>query len=211
MKKFVSALCAVGLFFLFEVTIQAEKADQHEFWGIIPGECFLDGIISPPHRSIGDMDGFEVPLVANWIPVRQNEGTQYGGEAIFGVSNFKIGEGELIDAYTVDIDLNLDDPDISGAQRDNLLIYSCEDVPDSCTATLIAVKAAITEQIARDYKAAVGEVTWDSDARANFLGVFVKDMNQPGTGIGKEKGQINILTEVCGTYEITLAEALTLN
>ena len=206
MKKFMSALLAVGLFFWFEAAIQAEKGDQQEFWGIIPGECFLDGIISPPHRSIGDMNGFEVPLVANWIPVRQNKGTQYGGEAIFGVSNFKIGGGELIDAYTVDIDLNLDDPEISDARRDNLLIYSCEYVPDSCTATLIAVKAAITEQIARDYKADVGEVTYQSDARANFLGVFVKDMNQPGMGTGREKGHINILTEVCGTYEMALAE-----
>ncbi len=117
MKKFVSALFAVGLFCWFEVIIQAENADRQEFWGIIPGECYLDGIISPPHRSIGDMDGFEVPLVANWIPVEQNEGIQYGGEAIFGVSNFKIGEGELIDAYTVDIDLNLDDPGYFGGSE----------------------------------------------------------------------------------------------
>lgn len=209
MKKLVSALCTLGLFLLFEATIQAEKTDPAEMWGIIPGECFLDGIISPPNRSIGDMDGFEVPLVANWSITKQNEGAHYGGDAKFGVSKFKIGEGELIDAYTVDIDLNLDNPEFSEAERDNLLIYSCEDVSESCTAALITVKAAITEQIARDYNTEVAEVIYDSDASANLLGVFVKDMNQQRAGTGNEKGQINILTEVCGAYEITLAEAFT--
>jgi hypothetical protein len=209
MNKLAFSLCAAGLFFCIALAVKAEEPDYAEVWGIIPGECVLDGVISPPHKSIDDMDGFEVPLVANWSPAKQNEIAAYGGDAKFGVSNFKIGNGELIDAYTVGIDLTMDNPELSEAQKDTLLIYSCEDVSESCTATLVTVKAAITEQIARDHEAEVGDVVYESDASANLLGVFVRGANRSGKGTVSAKGHISILTEVCGTYEITLAGAFT--
>lgn len=211
MKKLVSALCAAGMYFGLVAVIQAEKPEPSGLWEIIPGECYLDGFISPLHKSIDDMDGFEVPLVANWSPTELNEGTQYRGDAKFGVYNFKIGEGELIEAYTVDIDLNLDDPGLSEEERHNLFVYKCEDVSGSCIATLATVKAAITEQIARDYETEVEDVIYQSDATVNFLGVFVKGMNPLGFRIGDKSGQIYVHTEVCGTYEITLAKASTIN
>lgn len=209
MKKFLSTLCAIGLLLGPMVTIQAEKHGPLDLLVIIPGECILDGVISPPHKFIDNMDGFEVPLVANWRPAEQNERTQYVGDAKFGVSNFKIRGGEPIDFYTVDIDLNLDDPDLAAGKRDNLLLYNCEDVSESCTATLVTVKAAITKQIARDYEAEVRDVIYESDARANFLGVFVKGMNPPTTGAERKKGQIYMLTEVCGAHQMTLAQTTT--
>ena len=211
MKKLLTTLFAAGMFFGSVATIQAESQGSADLLVIIPGECFLDGIISPPHKFIDDMDGFEVPLVANWSPAEQNEETRYVGDAKFGVSNFKIRGGEPIDFYTVDIDLTLDDPEFFAGERDNLLLYDCQDVSDSCTATLVTVKAAITKQIARDYEAEVRDVIYESDASARFLGVFVKGMNPPSSGTEKEKGQIYILTEVCGTHEMTLAQAFTAN
>jgi len=105
MKKLVSVLCAAGMFFGLVSIIQAENPDPAGLCEIIPGECYLDGLISPPHKAIDGMDGFEVPLVASWIPVEVNEGTQYHGDAKFVVSNFEIGEGERIKSYTLDIAL----------------------------------------------------------------------------------------------------------
>lgn len=206
-KKLISALCAAGLYFGLAVIIQAEKPEPSGLWEIIPGECYLDGIISPPHKSIDDMAGFEVPLVAMWSPVELNTETQYRGDAKFGVYNFKIGEDELIDAYIVDVDLNRDDPGLSEKERHNLFIYRCEEGTGNCTATLATVKAAITEQIARDYKTEVENVIYEKDAMANFLGVFVKSMNPLNMRAGGKRGQIYVHTEVCGTYAITMAEA----
>jgi hypothetical protein len=206
MKKLLSTLCVSGLFFGFVAAVQAEKLDDTPMLEVIPGECFLDGIFSSPNEYIDDMNGFEVPLVASWSPAEHDEKTSYAGDARFGVFNFKIGEGKLIDTYTVDIDLILDDPHYTGAQRDNHLIYTCEDVSDSCTATLVTVKAAITEQIARDNQAEVEEVKYQSDARATLLGVFVKGMKPSVTGTRRDKKVDYRLTEVCGMYELTLAE-----
>ena len=211
MKKLVLALCAAGLYFGLVAIIQAEKPDPAGLWEIIPGECYLDGFISPPHKSIDDMDGFEVPLVANWSPVELDEGAQYRGDAKFRVYNFKIGEGELIEAYIVDIYLNRDDPGLSEEERHNLFVYSCEDCSGCCIATLATVKRAITEQIARDYETEVKDVIYENGASANFLGVFVKGMNPLGFRTGDKSGQIYVHTEVCGTYEITLAKASTIN
>ena len=210
MKKLVSTLCAAGLYFGLVAIIQAEKPDPSELWEIIPGECYLDGIISPPYKSVDDLDGFEVPLVAIWNSVEPNEGTQYRGDAKFGVYNFKIGEGELVDAHIVDVDLNRDDPGLSEEERHNHFIYRCKDVSGSCTATLATVKAAITEQIARDYETEVEDVIYEKDTIANFLGVFVKGMNTGGVKNGNKKGHIYLHTEVCGTNEITMAQAITI-
>jgi hypothetical protein len=206
MKKLISTLCVSGLFFAILGTVQAEKSDEASILEVIPGECILDGIFSSPSYYIDDMDGFEVPLVASWSPAEHNEKTRYAGDARFGVFNFKIGEGKLIETYAVDIDLTLDAPHINEARRDNQLIYTCEDDTDSCTATLVTVKAAITEQIARDNQAEVEEVKYQRDARATLLGVFVREMKPTVTGI---RGEMNLhyrLTEVCGIYELTLTE-----
>ena len=206
MKKFITALWVSGLIFGFVAAVQAEEPGDASMLEVIPGECILDGIFSSPSSYIDDMDGFEVPLVASWSPAELNEKTRYAGDARFGVFNFKIGEGKLIEAYAVDIDLTLDDHRITEAQRDNLLIYSCEDVSDSCTATLVTVKAAITEQIARDNQAEVEEVKYQSDARATLLGVFVREMKPPATRTVRDRNLHHSLTEVCGMYELTLAE-----
>lgn len=211
MKKLISALCAAGLYFGLVATVQAEPPDPAGLWEIIPGECYLDGLISPPHESIDDMAGFEVPLVVNWSPVELGEETQYRGAAKFRVNNFKIGEGELIEAYLVDIDLNRDDPGLSEKQRHHLFVYNCKDCSGCCIATLATVKAAITEQIARDYGTEVAEVIYENDASADFLGVFVKGMNPLGMRAGDTGGHIHIHTEVCGTHGITLAGANTIN
>ena len=211
MKKLVSVLCAAGMYFGLVTMIQAENPDPAGLCEIIPGECYLDGLISPPHKAIDGMDGFEVPLVASWIPVELNEGTQYHGDAKFVVSNFEIGEGERINSYTLDIDLIRDDPGLSEQERHNLFVYTCKDGSGLCIATLVSVKAAITEQIARDYKTEVENVIYENDASANFLGVFVKGMNPIPMRTADNRGHIYIHTEVCGAYEITLAEANTIN
>ena len=211
MKKLLSALCTVGMCLGLVAISQAEEFNGQEFWEIIPGECYLDGFISPPHKSIDDMGGFEVPLVANWSPTELKEGTHYRGDAKFGVYNFKIGEGELIRAHTVDIDLNRDDPGLSEEERHNHFIYRCGNDSGRCTATLATVKAAITKQIARDFETEVEGVIYDKDASVNFLGVFVKGMNRPGTRTGNESGQIYIHTEVCGTHPITVAGSSKIN
>ncbi len=210
MKKLVSALCAAGLYFGLVVIIQADNPDHSELWEIIPGECYLDGIISPPYKSVDDMDGFEVPLVAIWNPVELNEGTQFRGDAKFGVYNFKIGEGELVEAHIVDVHLNRDDPGLSEEERHNHFIYRCKNVSGSCTATLATVKAAITEQIARDYETEVEDVIYENNTIANFLGVFIKGMNPVGMKTEDQRGQIYLHTEVCGTNEITMAQAITI-
>ena len=209
MKKAVSALCAAGLYFGLVAINQAEGPILTELREFIPGECYLDGRISPPKTSLDNMDGFEVPLVAMWIPLEFNEKIQYRGDAKFVVYNFKIGEGELIDSYIVDVGLNRDDPGLSEEERHNRFIYRCENGSGSCTAALATVKAAITTQIARDYGTEVKYVIYEKDASANFLGVYVTGMNSFGIRKEEQKGQINLQTEVCGTYvyEITMAEA----
>jgi hypothetical protein len=209
MKKLVSALCAAGICVVLAATVQAETPVLSELRKFIPGECYLDGRISPPKTSLESMDGFEVPLVAMWIPLRLNENIHYRGDAKFIVYNFKIGEGELIEAYVVDVGLNRDDPDLSEEERHNRFIYRCEDGSGSCTATLATVKAAITTQIARDYKTEAKNIMYEKDSSVNFLGVFVKGINSPGIRTSGKKGRINLQTEVCGTYEyeITMAEA----
>jgi hypothetical protein len=106
----------------------------------------------------------------------------------------------------VDIDLTLDDHHINEARRDNLLIYTCEDAADRCTATLVTVKAAITEQIARENQAQIDEINYQSDARATLLGVFVKGMQPPPTETLAARKLPYRLTEVCGMYELTLTE-----
>ena len=149
-KKLLRILYVSALFFGFVATVQAENRADQSLLEVIPGECFLDGIFSSQNTYINDMNGFEVPLVASWSNTELNGKTHYAGDARFGVFNFKIGEGKFIDAYTVDIDLRSDDPTLTETERDNLLIYTCEDGSERCTATLVTVKAAITEQIARD-------------------------------------------------------------
>ena len=158
------------------------------------------------------MYGFEVPLVAMWIPLGLNEKTQYHGDAKFGVKNFKIGEGGLIQSYIVDVDLKRDDPGLSEEERHSLFLYKCEDSSGSCTATLATVKEAITKQIARDYQTEVEDVIYLKDASVNFLGVYLKGINQLGMRTGNKKGKIHLHTEVCGTYEyeITKAQARTI-
>lgn len=209
MKKLLSALCAAGLFFWLVALCQAENPARLGLREIFPGECYLDGRISPPKKSIDDMAGFEVPLVVMWIPLELNDGAQYRGDAKFGVYNFKIGKGELIDAYIVDVDLKRDDPGLSEKERHNQFIYRCKDGSGSCTATLATVKAAITEQIARDYGTEVEDVIYENDASVHFLGVFVRELNTLGLRAGGKSGQIFLHTEICGTYEyeITMAEA----
>jgi hypothetical protein len=209
MKKFVSTLCTLGLAFLLAASVKADKLDPIGLWDILPGECYLDGIIAPPHKSIEDMQGFEVPLVAIWSPIKLKKGIQYRGDAKFGVYNFKIGEGKLIKTHIVDVGLNQDDPGLSEEERHNRFIYRCEDVSGSCTATLATVKAAITEQIARDYETEVEDVIYEKNSNANFLGVFVKGMNTFGMRKRDKSGQIYLHTEVCGTNEITMAGATT--
>ncbi len=187
---------------------QTENSDSSGLWEISPGECYLDGLISPPHKSIEDMHGFEVPLVAFWNQIDLGVDTRYRGDAKFGVYNFKIGGGELIKAYTVDINLNRDNPELSEKERHKNFIYSCED-SGSCTATLATVKGAITEQIARDHETEVEDIVYEEDSRVNFLGVFVKGMDPLGMGTSSTKGRIHLHTEVCGAYKIILAEAHT--
>lgn len=211
MKKLVLVLCTAGLYFGLVAIIQAENHDQAGLREITPGECYLDGLISPPHKSIGNMDGFEVPLVVSWSPVELNEGTRYRGDAKFRINNFKIGEGEVIEDYIVDINLSRDDPGLSEEERHHLFVYSCKDCSGRCIATLATVKTAITAQIARDYKTEIKDVIYENVASANFLGVFVKGMNPLGMRAGDKRGHIHIQTEVCGTYEIILAEASTIN
>lgn len=211
MKKLVSALCAAGIYFGIVAVSQAEMVDPAGLCEIISGGCYLDGLQSPPHKSINDMDGFEVPLVASWSPVELNEGTQYRGGAKFGVYNFKIGDGELIESYMVDINLNRDDPGLSEQERHKLFVYKCEDGSGICIATLVSVKAAIAEQIARDYETAVEDVIYQNDASINFLGVFVKGMNPIELTSEDKRTHIYIHTEVCGVYEITLAQAGTIH
>jgi hypothetical protein len=206
MKKFLFILCASALFFGSVATGQAENPADPALLEVIPGECFLDGIFSSQNNYINDMDGFEVPLVASWSPARHDDKTRYAGDARFGVFNFKIGDGKLIDAYTVDIDLKSYDPALSDTERDSLLIYTCEDPSERCTATLVTVKAAITEQIARENHAEIGEVTFLSGARATLLGVFVKGLKPEPAEKLREKNLPYRLTEVCGMYELKLAE-----
>ncbi|MBT8345793.1 MAG: hypothetical protein KJO28_05765 [Desulfofustis sp.] len=205
-NKFLLIVCISSLFFGFVATVQAENPVDPSVLEVIPGECFLDGIFYSQNNYIDDMDGFEVPLVASWSPVEHDHKTRYAGDARFGVFNFKIGDGKLIDAYTVDIDLKVDDPHFTNNERDNHLIYTCEDGSERCTATLVTVKAAITEQIARDNHTEVGKVIYHSDARATLLGVFVKGMNPQLTRKVGEKRRYHRLTEVCGMYELRLAE-----
>ena len=205
-KKFLLILSVSALFFGFVATVQAENPAETSLMEVIPGECFLDGIFSSQNNYINDMDGFEVPLVASWSPAEHDVKTRYAGDARFGVFNFTIGEGKLIDAYTVDIDLRSDDPNLTDTERDNLLIYTCEDGSERCTATLVTVKAAITEQIARDNHAEVGEVIFRNDARATLLGVFVKGTEPDLKERLKEKSLQYRITEVCGLYELRLAE-----
>jgi len=208
MKKLVSALCAAGVYFGIVAVVQAEGPDPAGLCEIVSGGCYLDGLHAPPHRSIDDMGGFEVPLVASWSSVELNVGTQYRGDAKFGVYNFKIGEGEPIKSYFVDIELKRDDPGLSEEKRHSLFVYKCDEVSGMCIATLVSAKAAITEQIARDYNTAVDNVIYESDANADFLGVFVNGMNPKKAD---QRRQIYINTEVCGTYEITLALAGTIH
>ena len=209
MKKILLALCTAGLYFGLAATIQAEKPVLSELREFIPGECYLDGRISPPKTFLDSMGGFEVPLVAMWIPLKLNEKLQYRGDAKFIVYNFKIGEGDPIEAYVVDVGLNRDDPNLSEKERHNRFIYRCEDRSGSCTATLATVKAAITTQIANDHKTEAKNVIYEKDSSVNFLGVFVKEINSPGIRTSGKKGRINLQTEVCGTYEyeITMAAA----
>lgn len=209
MKNLVSTLCAAGLYFGLVAISQAETPVLTELHDFIPGECYLDGRISPPKSSLDNMDGFEVPLVAMWIPLELNEKNQYRGDAKFVVYNFKIGEGELIESYIVDVGLNRDDPGLSEEERHNHFIYRCEDDFGSCTATLATVKAAITKQIALDYETEAKYVIYEKGASVNFLGVFVKGINSLGIRTTNKKGQIHLHTEICGTYEyeITMAEA----
>ena len=206
MMKFLSILCVSALFFGFVATVQAENRAEQSLLEVIPGECFLDGIFSSQNTYINDLDGFEVPLVASWSPAQSDEKTRYAGDARFGVFNFKIGEGKLIDSYTVDIDLRSDNPNLSDAERDNLLIYNCEDGSQRCTATLVTVKAAIAEQIARDNHTDVEAVVFNNDARATLLGVFVKGMKPQLNGNQSKKNSQYRLTEVCGMYDLRLAE-----
>jgi hypothetical protein len=212
MKKLISALCAAGLYFGLVTINQAEQLAYTGFREFIPGSCYLDGRISPPKKSLDNLDGFEVPLVAKWIPL-QLEGTiQYRGDAKFVVHNFNIGDGKLINAYIVDVGLNRDDPRLSEKERHNRFIYKCEDGFGSCTATLATVKEAITTQIARDYEIRPDDVRYGKDASATFLGVYIKGGKPVGIGTGDKKGQIYLHTEVCGTYEyeITMAESNTI-
>ena len=209
MKKIKSTIGALALSLMLAALGQAEDSDPSGLWEIIPGECYLDGLISPPHKSIEDMHGFEVPLVAFWSHVDLEEDAHYRGDAKFGVYNFKIGGGELIEAYTVDINLNRDDPDLSEKERHNHFIYSCEDTSGSCTATLATVKGAITEQIARDHETEVDDIVYQEDSRVRFLGVFVKSMDPRGMIRGNTSGKIYLQTEVCGAYEIIMAKANT--
>ena len=199
MKKLVSLLFVVYLILGFAVVIQAEKPEQDELWGIIPGGCSLAVEVTPTTIVIDDLNRLEVELEANWNPVKPSEieDSKYGGVAKFGVFDVKIGDAEPLHV-TVDIGLTKDDPDFSDNERDKLLVYQC-DADASCTATLLKVKDAITEQIARDNAVEVGDVTYMSAASATFLGVFVKT--------GKDKRQNYNLTEVCDLYQITLAEA----
>ena len=74
MKKLISTLCTLGLALLLLTSVQADKLDPMGLWEILPGECYLDGIIAPPHKSIDDMQGFEVPLVAIWSPIKLEKG-----------------------------------------------------------------------------------------------------------------------------------------
>ena len=207
MKKMRYSLCTLALSLVLAVCGRAENSERSELWEIFPGECYLDGLISPPHKSISDMEGFEVPLVAVWSPINLEEGTHYRGDAKFGVHNFKIAGGELIDSYTVDINLNPDDPGLSEEERHNLFIYSCNYISGGCTATLATVKGAITEQIARDHKIEVEDVTYENNSSVNFLGVFVKGMTSLEMREGGKSGQIYLQTEVCGTNEIIMAKA----
>ena len=210
MKKLIWILCTAAIYLALVATTQAEHPDSSGLWEIIPGKCYLDGIISPPYKFIDDMDGFEVPLVAMWSPAERDEHSQYRGDAKFGVYNFTIGEGERIKAYTVDVDLNRDDPGLSEKERHNRFIYRCEDGTGRCIATLATVKAAITEQIARDYEIEVEDIMYENDASINFLGVFVKNMTPTGMKSGDKRGQIYLHTEVCGTYEIAMVERRTI-
>ena len=207
MKNIVYLLFILAISMASIKFVRSDSSDPSELWEMIPGECYLDGLISPPHKSINDMHGFEVPLVAVWNPINIEEGTLFRGDAKFEVYNFKITGGELIEAYTVDVNLNRDDPGLSEEERHNLFIYSCKNVSGGCTATLATVKGAITEQIARDYQIEVEDVVYENDSRVNFLGVFVKGMNPSGMRKKDKRGQIYLHTEVCGTYEMIMAKA----
>lgn len=209
MKKFVLTLCTLGLTFLVVAIAHADKLNSIGLLEILPGECYLDGIIAPPHKSIDDMQGFEVPLVAIWSPIKLKKGIHYRGDAKFGVYNFKVGGSKLIETHIVDVGLNRDDPGLSEEERHNLFIYRCEDVSGSCTATLATVKAAITEQIARDFETEAEDVIYEKNSNVNFLGVFVKGMNPFGMRKGDKSGQIYLHTEVCGTNEIAMVGANT--
>jgi hypothetical protein len=212
MKKLVAALCAAGLYSGLVTLSLAEHLAPTGLQESIPGSCYLDGRISPPKKSLDNLDGFEVPLVAMWIPLQLDGKIQYRGDAKFVVHNFKIGEGARIKAYIVDVGLDRDDPGLSEKERHNRFIYKCEDGSGSCTATLATVKEAITKQIARDYQTSPEEVIYEKDASATFLGVYIKGRKPVGIRTSGKKGQINLHTEVCGTYEyeITLAESKTI-
>ena len=54
MKKLVSVLFVVYLILGFAVVIQAEKPEQDELWGIIPGGCFLAVEVTPTTIVIDD-------------------------------------------------------------------------------------------------------------------------------------------------------------
>lgn len=69
MKKLVSVLCAAGIYFGPVAIIQAEKPCPSGLWEAIPLECYLDVFISSSNKPFKDIDGFEVPLVANWNPL----------------------------------------------------------------------------------------------------------------------------------------------
>ena len=211
MKKLVTAVFVVGLFFGIVANTQAIKPEQEELWSVTPGGCSLDFEASPPAIVIDDKNGPEVKLEANWSPAEQDEGTKYGGHAKFAVFDVKIGEADTEYVIDVEIDLTTDNSELSEAQSDNLFKYTCEGVDPVvdpvCSAILVNVKAAITEKIALDNEVEVGDVSYESAASATFLGVWVKGMDPPGSGTGEKKRQNYKLTEICDMYLVPLAEA----
>ena len=78
MNKLINSLCTVAVSIVLAAICSAENNERSELWEIFPGECYLDGLISPPHKSISDMEGFEVPLVAVWSPIRMRETASAG-------------------------------------------------------------------------------------------------------------------------------------
>jgi len=209
MKKLVTAVFVVGLFYGIVANTQAKTLEQEAFWPVTPGGCSLDFEASPSAIVIDDMNDPEVQLEANWSPAEQGEETTYSGHAKFAVFDVKIAEADTEDVIDVEIDLTIYDSEISEAQSNNLFIYTCEGVDPVCTAILIDVKAAITHEIAQDNDVEVGDVSYASAAGATFLGVWVEGMYPPGSRTGKDNRQNYKLTEICDMYKVRLAEART--